>query len=520
MAAVDITCPHCNRRQKVAEYRLKETVYCLMCQQLITDVYLYKVPPKEQELTIKLKGRIVSEFGTTKLDELKSKSDGYTGKFEPVDEKEDSTQVGVLEDTNRLFESGSFQALPDHHKRLSTAAKTYLIGGIAMGALTIIVVIVGVTLLSSAGSSKADIDTSGGDGSRVERWPNGNKKAEWHVSRVGGEELPDGMWQEWHEDGTQKLVGQYVAGAQVGVWRSWHPNGRTQSESEYDNGKPTGTWTEWHSNGAKASLGKYVDGKKEGEWRTWYPNGAFASSETWSKGEPVGDWNTWYDDGKTKSHGLYLDGLRADRWVIYFDNGVEERSEVWKEGILDGETFGNYRNRQRSFEGTWSGGKRAGTWTWWHINGEKAKEGAFEDGLESGEWTEWHPTGGVKLVGSYAKGQRTGEWRETDEDGNLAAVRQYRNGTLTSEKHYFRGVEVQRRRETYTDGTIKGEWTVLVDVQGADMKHGYMRTYYPDGKVAEVGAYVKGEKDGPWRSFDEDGNIVALETYKEGRKTN
>ncbi|MCA8915188.1 MAG: toxin-antitoxin system YwqK family antitoxin [Planctomycetes bacterium] len=491
-----------------------------MCQQLITDVYLYKVEPAKQELTIKLKGRIVSEFGTTKLEDLKSKSDEYTGKFEPVDDKEESAQAGAIEETTRLFESGSFQALPERRKRLSTAAKTYLIGGIAMAALTIVVVIVGVTMLTSAGTSKADIDTSGGDGSRVERWPSGSKKAEWHVSRVGGEEVPDGLWQEWHEDGSQKLVGQYVAGNQVGVWRAWHANGRPASESEYSDGKPVGTWTEWHSNGVKALQGSYVDGKKDGEWRTWHTNGAFASSEKFDKGEPVGDWNTWYDDGKTKSHGLYLDGLRADRWVIYHDNGVEERSEVWKDGILDGETFGNFRNRQRSFEGTWKGGKRSGTWTWWYINGEKAKEGAFEDGLESGEWTEWHQTGGVKLTGNYLKGQRDGEWRETDEDGNLAAVRQYRQGMLKSEKHYFRGVEVQQRQTTFADGSIKGEWTVLVDMEGADLKHGYMRAYYPSGKLAELGAYVKGEKDGPWRSFDEDGNVINQDVYEDGRKAN
>src|SRR5919108_4567702 len=112
MAAVDITCPHCNRNQKVAEHRLKETVYCLLCQQLITDVYLYKVAPKQQELTIKLKGRIVSEFGTTKLDELKSKSDEYTGRFEPVDD-EDSGEVDKLEETTRLFDTGAFHALPE-----------------------------------------------------------------------------------------------------------------------------------------------------------------------------------------------------------------------------------------------------------------------------------------------------------------------------------------------------------------------------------------------------------------------
>ena len=345
MAAVEITCPHCNRIQKVAEYRLKETVYCLLCQQLITDVYMYKVAPKQQELTIKLKGRIVSEFGTTKLDELKSKSDDYTRRFEPVEE---DASEDAQEDTNRLFESGSFHALPERRKRLSTAAKTYLIGGIAMAALTVVVVVIGVTVLTGGSASKGEIDTAGADGVRIERWGNGTKKSEWHVLKVGGEELLDGLWEEWHEDGSKATVGQYSAGEKVGMWRTWHSNGQMASECEYRSGKPVGTCSEWHRNGSKALLGEYKDGKKDGEWRGWFSNGAFALTERYDNGTPIGDWNTWYEDGKSQSHGQYIQGLRDGRWVNYHDNGVESRSENWKDGILDGEVTESYRTRKQS----------------------------------------------------------------------------------------------------------------------------------------------------------------------------
>ena len=97
-------------------------------------------------------------------------------------------------------------------------------------------------------------------------------------------------------------------------------------------------------------------------------------------------------------------------------------------------------------------------------------------------------------------------------------IREYLEGTLTSEKHYFRGIEVQRRTSAFEDGALKSEWSVLLDTEGGEVRHGYQRGYYPSGSLAEIGTFVKGEKDGAWRSFDEAGNVIIEETYENGTK--
>jgi uncharacterized protein len=515
MAAVDITCPHCNSNQKVAEHRLTESVYCLLCQELITDVYLYKVAPKQQELTIKLKGRIVSEFGTTKLDELKSKSDEYTGRFEPVED--DTNEVEQPEETTRIFETGSYQSMPDR-KRLSTAAKTYLIGGFVVAVLAVVVTIAGVTMLADDPTSSGDIETVSADGVRLERYPTGAKKAEWRVVNTGGVELIEGQWQEWHEDGSNKTIGNYIHGEKVGAWRGWHANGQPSFEGSFEAGNERGRWIEWHANGRKAVEGAYDSTGKHGEWRTWFSNGGYASLEAYEHGQPVGDWVSWYENGKEKLRGTYAKGLREGTWSAVHDNGTEDRVEVWKGGVLDGQSWGNYRNRQRSFEGRWDMGRREGDWSWWHSNGNLQRKGKFLEGVEDDEWHEWYPTGVLKLKGAYAKGRRAGTWEEFDEDGSLSSRREHKDGAEISQVLFFRGAQVQRHSETFADGSVRMEWSTTTTPDGKELRHGHQRTYYSTGVLAESGAWVNGERDGPWRTFDASGATLSEERWSNGKK--
>ena len=513
MATVEITCPHCNRPQKVAEYRLKETVYCLVCQQLITDVYLYKVAPKQQELNIKLKGRLVSEFGTTKLEELKSKADDYTGRFDPVSDEDDEKP----DETTRLFESGSYRSLPEK-PRMSTAAKTYLAAGIIVAVLTVTVLIVGFTLLDDSGPSTGEIEAATGDGVRTGRYPSGNKRAEWHVRMIDGLETYDGAWQEWHIGGENKLIGNYVAGKRIGTWTGWHENGTKSLEHHYENGVETGLWVEWHANGRKSLEGQYINGIKDGEWRTWHAQGGFASYEKYEAGTPLGDWVTWYPDGRIARAGTYENGLREGRWIKNYDTGQQEQSEEWVKGILHGDTRGYHLNRREAWRGSWVSGKRTGMWVWWYSSGQLARRGAYLADLEHGTWQEWHEAGPLKLEGSYEAGQRHGPWLENHEDGSLAARREYDHGTLTSERLYFGGVEVQRKQEVDPgSGRVTREYTLRIDETGAETRHGLHHTYQSNGLPKETGAYVDGKKHGPWRTYDEEGDVIDEVIYENGR---
>ena len=528
MAAADVLCPHCKSKQKVPEHRLTESVICLSCQQTIVEPWQYKIRSDTgMELAIKLKGRLVSEFGTTKLDEVKSKADDYTGHFDPVDDEEEfaddtgtktrtKTQTDLPQSrgaTTLMLESGMYAALPSK-ARLSTAAKTYIIAGVVIALLTAGVVTLGVMLLDDGDQKTSEIHASGAEGERVETYPNGSVKAKWNVAVIDGLEQQHGPYQEFYVGGKQKVLGSYAEGLRVGTWTSWHENGRKESEVAYKDGKEDGTWTAWHSNGKEAGKGEYIDGKKDGEWRTWHRDGRMASSSRFENGKPIGEWVEWHPDGERKSQGQHKDGFKEGRWIYLRDNGSIELEENWTRGVLNGESYGQHRDRGDAFRGDWDKGLRQGVWTWWHINGRMQKRGEYADGKEIGPWNSWHPNGQVRETGRYEAGRKQGTWEEYDEDGELVARREYANDMIANEQHYYRGTEVQLR--TRTDGAVLiSQWTVLAG-DGGDVKHGYEHSFHPNGERAESGAWVNGKRDGLWRTWNEQGDLKKATNWKDG----
>lgn len=528
MATASVLCPHCNSKQKVPEHRLTEQVLCLSCQQVIADPWQHKIQSDtKMELAIKLKGRLVSEFGTTKLEDIKSKADDYTGHFEPVDEEEEElddtgtkTRTKTQTDmpargpasTTVMFDSGMYAALPSK-PGMSTAAKTYIVAGILFVLLTTGVVIAGVTMLSDDEQKTEEIHASGGEGERVELYPSGAVKARWNVSLATGIEQEHGPYQEFYIGGEQKTLGSYNEGDRIGTWTSWHENGQKASEITYVEGKEDGKSLQWHNNARKAGEGQYIKGVKDGEWRTWHKDGRLASFAAYEKGEPIGEWLEFYPDGERKSHGIYSGGLKEGKWIFLRDNGSIELEEHWKGGVLHGETFGQHRDRGKALKGQWENGWRAGTWSWWHVNGQLKRQGDYKDGKETANWWEWHPNGQVKERGAYVDGRRTGTWEEFDEDGELTARREYSSDVVTSEQHYFRGTEVRQVTEM-KDGKLLAEWTVL----SSDVKHGYEHRYHANGERAESGAWINGKKEGPWRAWNEQGELRYTQTWKDGVK--
>ena len=66
-----------------------------------------------------------------------------------------------------------------------------------------------------------------------------------------------------------------------------------------------------------------------------------------------------------------------------------------------------------------------------------------------------------------------------------------------------------RYTEFYDDGMLKME-LYLKDGR----PEGTYVIYYPDGKIAEVRSYYHGIFHGEWRTYNEEGKLVAIATYK------
>ncbi|MCC6466172.1 MAG: toxin-antitoxin system YwqK family antitoxin [Planctomycetes bacterium] len=508
----EITCPHCQGKQRIVEERLTGTVVCMLCNQQIVDAYLYKVAPKHMELAVALKGKLVTDFGTTILENVEAKSDAYTGR-KPTDKQGPKSQD--LQALDRFAAPVTSSGYVPTNRKLSSAARTYVIGGVV-----ILVVLAGVGVglwqyVASQTNSASLRTVGGGDGKHIDRYPSGLTRAEWMTIKTPDGEVMHGAWAEWYETGAKKEIGTYDTGVKTGEWTGFHESGAVRYKGIYEKDEKHGRWLEYHPDGSKAGEGMWNHGQNDGEWREWHPNGKLKKVEYYEQGVPRGVWATWHPNSERQSTGEYKNGRKHGRWVTYTESGIEDFSQTWADGRLEGPTHGCHPNTQRSFEGQWAAGLQAGTWRWWHENGQLKREGQYLEGKEAGEWQEWHPGGGLKAKGRYDAGNQTGEWTELDERGDLVTTRTYTDGQVTGESLAFKGRPVERRQANWPDGTRSQEGTVLV-VDGRDVQHGWWRGWHENGQLAEEGLWLDGRKEGLWVAFDSNGIQYSKLTYKNG----
>lgn len=106
-----------------------------------------------------------------------------------------------------------------------------------------------------------------------------HKREEWHCE-TGNQALSrqydadgklHGEQKAWSVDGTLIEHSNYVAGAFDGLQQEWHANGRERLKATFAGGKPTGQHEKWDESGTLTESGMYSpDGEKNGVWLEGY----------------------------------------------------------------------------------------------------------------------------------------------------------------------------------------------------------------------------------------------------------
>lgn len=98
---------------------------------------------------------------------------------------------------------------------------------------------------------------------------------------VNGQEVKEGPFVIYRDDGSKMVQGEYHDGKQSGEWTLWYDNGQKQSIDHYKDGVQDGAHVGWYTNGKIAATGIYKDGKRQGVWKRWDPNGFRNWEETY-----------------------------------------------------------------------------------------------------------------------------------------------------------------------------------------------------------------------------------------------
>ncbi|PLX13652.1 MAG: hypothetical protein C0598_03170 [Marinilabiliales bacterium] len=193
-------------------------------------------------------------------------------------------------------------------------------------------------------------------------------------------------------------------------------------------------------------------------------------------------------------------------------------------------------------------GQKQGIWTKTYSNGVPRYEGKFKNNHPIGEFKYYYESGNLKAVtvfssdgivartktyhennlpmaeGKYIKQKRDSIWLfYSDVDGELLSSETYRKGVLNgttktyypktgnvAEKiEYVKGIKQGPYRKYFPEGEIMTEGIYVNDNLDGDFT-----LYHPNGKIQIKGKYKDGRQVGNWEYFDENGNPLNEEDFK------
>jgi antitoxin component YwqK of YwqJK toxin-antitoxin module len=131
----------------------------------------------------------------------------------------------------------------------------------------------------------------------------------------------------------------------------YYPKYKKAQETFYKNNLINGNWITWYENGIMKDSGRIVNDRMVGLWKSWYSNSqlkiitvnkemyseedernfqlkSFASNDHY--GIKDGEFSSWYINGNQESTGHFKNDVMDGEWRWYFENGNPSTIEVYQ----------------------------------------------------------------------------------------------------------------------------------------------------------------------------------------------
>ncbi len=205
------------------------------------------------------------------------------------------------------------------------------------------------------------------------------------------------------------------------------------------------------------------------EFTTYYYESGAKSSEGYLKaGQPEGYWKSYYRNGNLKAEGnrkgYQLDGP----WLFYAEDG------------------------RKTVEINYAQGKKNGLRKSFDPQGRLVKTEPFKEDMLQGFAQEFYPTGELKKEIPYVDNLKKGAGYVYEKDGRVIVLHTYKANVLTKEQR------INRKDES---GQKQGLWidfydSKMIRIEGPyvnNLKNGYWKYYQPNGNLIRVEKWVMGE---------------------------
>lgn len=245
-------------------------------------------------------------------------------------------------------------------------------------------------------------------------------------------------------------------------------------------------------------------GRKQGKW-------IFLGKDQPEKGYP--------DDGKI-SEGPFKDDRKNGEWTMYYKDGVTPKTKgVFVNNRPNGAFIRYHQNGQIKEVGTFSKRKYSDSLQRFNEKGIKIYDAKYdESGKESGTVTHYHDNGKPEFVYTAKQGVPTGKAYRYWPNGDVKEELVYdEDGSIEETSGIVERVNPPVKVESPTSETTKT--APKPDALEEDFEpNGYNKIRNDDLELWQEGDFKNGQLwDGRLYVYDEDGLLLKVEVYKEGK---
>ncbi len=213
----------------------------------------------------------------------------------------------------------------------------------------------------------------------------------------------------------------------------------------------------------------------------------------------TGQWNNWDQDGNLASVYRYADGKRDGAYTVFTPAGGILSEGQYKNGELDGLQIVQQESGART-EIPYVAGKRHGVEKTLYAGGAVAVEAPWVDGEQDGSVNFYYENGSIQSSIPFYRGKREGVMKTFYDNGRPQGDENYRDDKLNGASDFWHPDGTPDMSLTYRDDTMDG-----VQIW-----------YFPGGKKYREIVMSMGQPNGPWKEWDEAGNLVVDEEYDMG----
>lgn len=352
----------------------------------------------------------------------------------------------------------------------------------------------------------------------------------------------EGKTTEFYDNGQTSAVFHYGQDKRHGTYQGFHENGKPSVQCNYKNGKLDGLLERWNAAGQQTSKEEYRDGNLHGT-RTFYDEGQAYGTLQYDNGKPVAyefrdlkgkniaegkgqlaALKTYFSNGKLRSDMPLKDGLASGTGKFYYYDGpLKEQAEYLKDS-KNGTLVHYYISGQKNFETTYLDNDRNGRYRSYYINGQTYAEGFMLKDQKEGIWRFNNRNGTISSREFYTDNELDGFLEDYNGNGELLSKNlyfgkamygliQYDSTGSASRTTYFKNGT--GTYELLFPGSTQASYTCPI-VNGR--KHGQYHSYYPDGSIRETGFFKYGSRDSVCLEYNIAGVCVCKSYYRKGQK--